>query len=91
MAISTPQNVIRERQRNVAGGFAGLDADGRILAPLKMGTIAQLGVLPIGVLAVETTGGALGTGTAVSLRVGDGTTAGGVELANLRPKLLLES
>ena len=90
MAISTPQNVIRERQRNEPNGFAGLDANGRIAAPVPMGTLAQLGVLGAGQLAIETTGGSLKNATAISLRVGDGTNVGGIELANLLPKLLLE-
>ena len=83
MTISTPQNVIRERQRNIADGFAGLDADGRQAAPIKMGTIAELGVLDAGVIAIETSGGSLKNATAISLRVGDGTTSGGLKLLDI--------
>jgi hypothetical protein len=90
MTISTPQNVIRERQRNIADGFAGLDADGRLAAPIKMGSLAELGVLDAGVLAIETSGGSLKNATAISLRVGDGATSGGLEVSKFGGSLLLE-
>ena len=90
MAISTPQNTVKRWEINNPGGVAGLDSSGTINAPIKMGTLAQLGVLAAGVIGIETSGGSLKNATAISLRVGDGSTSGGIEITKFGDKLLLE-
>jgi hypothetical protein len=90
MTISTPQNTVKRWEIGSPSGVAGLDANGTISAPIKMGSLAELGVLAAGVVGIETSGGSLKNATAISLRIGDGSTSGGIEITKFGAKLLLE-